>query len=66
VLYTTETMEGSSGSPVFDSQWRVVAMHNGWQKVFERNMVRRVTRNAGININRIIERAGEFGGSERR
>lgn len=60
VLYTTETADGSSGSPVFDSQWRVVAMHNGWQQVFQRTMLRRVTRNAGININRIVERAGEF------
>ncbi len=27
VQYLTETFPGSSGSPVFDSQWRVVAIH---------------------------------------
>ena len=45
VQYLTDTMPGSSGSPVFDSQWRVVALHHsgGWfvepgtSKVFFRN-----------------------------
>lgn len=45
VQYLTDTMPGSSGSPVFDSDWRVVAVHHqgGWltepgsRKVFFRN-----------------------------
>lgn len=65
VIYTTETDDGSSGSPVFDSDWRVVAMHNGVQHPFELTKLRRVVRNAGININRIIEQAGLIGETER-
>ncbi|MCP3404453.1 serine protease [Bradyrhizobium sp. CCGB01] len=32
IQYLTDTMPGSSGSPVFDSEWRLVAMHHagGW------------------------------------
>jgi V8-like Glu-specific endopeptidase len=29
VLYVTSTMPGSSGAPVFNDQWRVVALHQG-------------------------------------
>lgn len=57
ILYTTETANGSSGSPVFDSEWRVVGLHNGWREHYELTKLRRVIRNAGININRIIQRA---------
>ncbi len=28
VLYTTDTMRGSSGSPVFNNDWKVVALHH--------------------------------------
>ncbi|MFD9551716.1 trypsin-like peptidase domain-containing protein [Nocardia salmonicida] len=29
VQYRTDTEGGSSGSPVFDNQWRLVALHHG-------------------------------------
>jgi hypothetical protein len=29
VKYTVNTLSGTSGSPVFDSQWRLVALHSG-------------------------------------
>ena len=31
--YLTDTREGSSGSPVLDDSWQVVAMHHGFKKV---------------------------------
>jgi V8-like Glu-specific endopeptidase len=30
VQYRTDTEGGSSGSPVFDEQWRVIALHHKW------------------------------------
>lgn len=34
VQYLTDTMPGSSGSPVFDEEWNLIAVHRsgGWQK----------------------------------
>ena len=31
--YLTDTLRGSSGAPVFDDSWQVVAMHHGYKKV---------------------------------
>ena len=33
VRYLTDTDQGSSGSPVLDDDWQVVALHHGAQKV---------------------------------
>lgn len=53
VQYLTDTLPGSSGSPVFNSQWDVVALHHsgGWFPVKDGS---KVLRNEGININKII------------
>ena len=55
VQYLTDTLPGSSGSPCFDSEWNVVALHHsgGWLK--EPGTKDRYYRNEGIHINRVIE-----------
>jgi S1-C subfamily serine protease len=50
VQYLTDTMPGSSGSPVFDSEWRIVALHHsgGWLREPGTNKV--LFRNEGIHV----------------
>jgi V8-like Glu-specific endopeptidase len=54
VHYLTDTQEGSSGSPVFDRQGRLIALHHAGgrpQEVVGRSPMRK---NEGIRISRII------------
>ncbi|GAB2518856.1 trypsin-like serine peptidase [Spirosoma aerophilum] len=55
VQYLTDTLPGSSGSPVFNSSWAVVALHHsgGWIK--EPGVSQAVYRNEGIDSRRIKE-----------
>lgn len=61
VQYLTDTRPGSSGSPVFDSNWRVVALHHsgGWttepRAKSQFGWKKHVFRNAGVNINRVAQ-----------
>lgn len=55
IQYTTDTEGGSSGSPVFNSKWEVVALHHAY-KVVKDSVDKLSIRNEGIQINTIIER----------
>ncbi len=66
IQYLTDTLPGSSGSPVFDSDWNVVALHHegGW--LDEPGSKSRVYRNEGININRVIDGLAGSGMTKKR
>lgn len=54
VQYLTDTLPGSSGAPVFNSRWQLVALHHsgGWLR--EPGRQHDVYRNEGIHINVVI------------
>lgn len=66
IQYWTDTDLGSSGSPVFDESWRVVALHHFSVPAPEGDRVS--VRNQGRRIDRIVERMRQLGvypGAER-
>jgi S1-C subfamily serine protease len=54
VQYLTDTEPGSSGSPVFNSDWEVVALHHSGGMLREPGTTQKLLRNEGININVVI------------
>ena len=50
VRYLTDTLPGSSGSPVFNSLWELVAIHHSGGWMLEPGSKRQVYRNEGINV----------------
>jgi V8-like Glu-specific endopeptidase len=54
VQYLTDTEPGSSGSPVFNSGWQLVALHHSGGMLREPGSTQRLLRNEGININVVI------------
>jgi V8-like Glu-specific endopeptidase len=55
IQYLTDTEPGSSGSPVFNSQWEVVALHHSGGMLREPGSTQTLLRNEGININLVME-----------
>ncbi len=53
--YTTDTEPGSSGSPVFNRQWQVVALHHASLRLPVEHRGHAVVANEGIRISRIME-----------
>ncbi len=51
IQYLTDTEGGSSGSPVFNSRWQLVALHHRWTKV---GKLMGEYRNQGVAIGRVV------------
>lgn len=59
--YLTDTLPGSSGAPVFDAAWRVVAVHHAGGDLHLPGTKELVYRNQGTPIAHICERMKLFG-----
>jgi V8-like Glu-specific endopeptidase len=56
IQYLTDTQPGSSGAPVFNNDWKVVALHHsGGSLLAGSNTTTRYLRNEGIDIQRIYD-----------
>lgn len=55
VQYLTDTLPGSSGAPVFDKEWRLVALHHSGGWIPEPGSKDKFFRNEGIHVDRLIE-----------
>jgi len=53
--YFTDTLPGSSGAPVFDIEWNLIALHHSGGHVPQPDTKEIVFRNEGISINRVLE-----------
>lgn len=54
IQYITSTLPGSSGSPVFDDSWEVVALHHAGGQIPEPTTQKRYFRNEGILIESVF------------
>ena len=63
IQYLTDTMPGSSGSPVFDNDWNLVAVHHsgGWLR--EPRSKATLFRNQGITVSCLLEAFDELASS---
>ena len=57
--YWTDTKAGSSGAPVFNTDWQVVGLHHRWVEVPEEEGV--AYRNQGQRIERVLEGSSSTG-----
>lgn len=58
LYYTTDTEKGSSGSPVFNRHWQVIALHHGSVATTEidhrSGKPRKVVANEGVRVSRLL------------
>lgn len=54
--YTTDTLPGSSGSPVFNDAWNVVALHHAGGNLLKNARGDRMYANEGILVSKILDR----------
>jgi Trypsin-like peptidase domain/Effector-associated domain 5/Effector-associated domain 1 len=54
IQYLTDTEQGSSGSPVFNHRWELVAIHHRWVDVSKPGSPPEY-RNQGVHIGRVVE-----------
>ncbi|XXX73967.1 trypsin-like peptidase domain-containing protein [Sorangium sp. So ce134] len=55
VQYLTDTLPGSSGSPVFNKNWELVALHHSGGWLLEPGTKDRFFRNEGIHVDRVVD-----------
>jgi V8-like Glu-specific endopeptidase len=58
ILYTTDTLPGSSGSPVFNDHWRVVAIHVGEATAVKNTHGEMLFANAGNLVAHVVKALG--------
>jgi len=54
IQYTTDTMPGSSGSPVFNDQWNVIAVHHAGGNLVSNSRGDRIFANEGVLISSLL------------
>jgi len=55
IQYYTDTLPGSSGSPLFDDSWRLVGVHHSGGNLYSHSERAWVYRNEGIVVGRLIQ-----------
>ena len=53
--YTSDTLKGSSGSPLFDNKWNLIGLHHAWTRPPIKINGEVIDTNEGILINKIID-----------